>query len=111
MVCDAAIVLTQAVMGTSVTLRGELHNPHAHAQWVLVDFCVHYIKANDQPRPKVFKLKTVDLAAGDTLRLTKRLSLAEMSTRKHYLGIHRVELLLNGEPHVFGTFELMAQLN
>ena len=104
---DAAIVPTQAVMGTSVTLRCELHNPQAHAQRVLVDFCVHYIKANGQPKPKVFKLTTVDLAAGDTLRLSKRLSLSEMSTRKHYPGTHRVELLLNGAPHPLGSFELL----
>lgn len=105
---DAAIVPTQAAMGTSVTLRCELHNPHAHAQRVLVDFCVHYIKANGQPKPKVFKLKTVDLAAGDTLRLSKRMSLTEMSTRKHYPGTHRVELLLNGAPHPLGSFELFT---
>ena len=104
---DAAIVPTQAVMGTSVALRCELHNPQAHAQRVLVDFCVHYIKANGQPKPKVFKLTTVDLAAGDTLRLSKRLSLSEMSTRKHYPGTHRVELLLNGAPHPLGSFELL----
>ena len=49
-----------AVMGASVTVAFDVHNPHAHAQRVLVDFCVHYIKANGQPKPKVFKLKTVD---------------------------------------------------
>lgn len=103
---DAAIAPSAAVMGASVTLAFDLHNPHAHAQRVLVDFCVHYIKANGQPKPKVFKLKTVALAPGATVRLSKRLSLAEMSTRKHYPGTHRVDVLLNGEPQVLGQFEL-----
>ena len=105
---DATILPSQAAMGSCVTLRFELHNPQAHAQRVLVDFCVHYIKANGRPKPKVFKLKTVDLAAGETLRLSKRLSLAEMSTRKHYPGVHRVELLLNGAAHSLGAFELCS---
>jgi hypothetical protein len=56
----------------------------------------------------VFKLKTVALAPGATVRLSKRLSLAEMSTRKHYPGAHRVDVLLNGEPHALGQFELPA---
>lgn len=104
---DAAIVPLHAAMGTRVTLRFELHNPQPHAQRVLVDFGVHFIKANGQPKPKVFKLKTVDLAAGETLHLSKRLSLADRSTRKHYPGTHRVELLLNGAAHPLGAFELM----
>lgn len=105
---DAALAPCTALMGASVTLSFALHNPLAHAQSVLVDFCVHYIKANGQPKPKVFKLKTVDLAAGETVSLSKRLSLAEMSTRQHYPGLHRVELLLNGKPHPLGAFELLA---
>ena len=81
---DAAIAPSRVTTGESVTLTCALHNPQPHAQRVSVDFCVHYIKANGQPKPNVFKLKTVDLAAGETLHLSKRLSLAEMSTRKHY---------------------------
>ncbi len=103
---EVAIAPSAAAMGASVTLAFDLHNPHAHAQRVLVDLCVHYIKANGQPKPKVFKLKTVELAPGATVRLSKRLSLAEMSTRKHYPGTHRVDVLLNGEPNALGQFEL-----
>jgi hypothetical protein len=29
-----------------------------------------------------------------------------MSTRKHYPGVHRVDVLLNGEPLALGQFEL-----
>ncbi|MFZ2220318.1 MAG: hypothetical protein WAV85_16790 [Rhodoferax sp.] len=54
----------------------------------------------------VATFKTVDLAAGETLHLSKRLSLADRSTRKHYPGTHRVELLLNGAAHPLGAFEL-----
>ena len=106
-VYDATLAPSVAAMGSSVTLRFALHNPLAQVQRVLVDFRVHHIKANGQPKPKVFKLKTVELEAGETVSLSKRLSLAEMSTRKHYPGLHRVELLLNGDPHPLGTFELI----
>ncbi len=30
-----------------------------------------------------------------------------MTTRKHYPGTHRVEVLLNGQPTLLGDFELV----
>ena len=77
-------------------------------QRVLVDFAVYYVKANGQSRSKVFKLKTLDLAAHETQRVGKNISLAEMTTRKHYPGIHRVDAILNGRAQVLGSFELAA---
>lgn len=39
----------------------------------------------------------------------KTVFLAEMTTRKHYPGIHHVELVLNGNNRPLGAFELRAQ--
>ena len=52
-------------------------------------------------------LKTLELAPGETAKLAKRLSLAEMTTRKHYPGTHRVDVILNGQPQPLGAFELV----
>jgi hypothetical protein len=71
-----------------------------------VDFSVHYIKANGQSRAKVFKLKILNLAAHETQRVHKQISLAEMTTRKHYPGLHRVDAILNGHAKALGSFEL-----
>jgi hypothetical protein len=54
----------------------------------------------------VFKLKTLDLAPNETQRVGKQISLAEMTTRKHYPGLHRVDALLNGRAEALGSFEL-----
>ena len=56
--------------------------------------------------PKVFKGKELALAAEETATIRKTISLAQHSTRKHYAGIHRVEVLINGATHVGGTFYL-----
>jgi 3-methyladenine DNA glycosylase AlkC len=98
----------RAVIGESVGIAFEVHNPQATSQRVLVDCRVHYIKANGQRSAKVFKLKTLELAGGETVPLRKRLSLAEMSTRKHYPGLHRVDVVLNGQPLPLGAFEVLA---
>ncbi|MBK7003142.1 MAG: DNA alkylation repair protein [Rhodoferax sp.] len=96
----------QAVVGGTLAVAFDVTNNTALPQRVLVDFAVHYIKANGQSRAKVFKLKTLDLAAHETQRVGKQISLAEMSTRKHYPGLHRVEAILNGRAQALGGFEL-----
>ncbi|MCY0966518.1 DNA alkylation repair protein [Parathalassolituus penaei] len=98
----------QAVMGESIVLGFELQNPTADEQKAVVDFQVHYVKANGSTSAKVFKLKNITLAAGQTCLLQKRLSLASMTTRQHYPGIHRVEVLINGVVFSAGCFELLA---
>lgn len=105
-----SITPKQAVVGGTLVVAFDVINTRAGPQQVLVDFAVHYIKANGQSRAKVFKLKTLDLAAHATQRVGKQISLAEMSTRKHYPGLHRVEAIVNGHAQAIGSFELLQNI-
>ena len=98
----------RVAMGGQVEIAFDLTNPGLQTQAVMVDFCVHYVKASGQTRAKVFKLKSLNLAPGQTVALRKTLSLQERSTRKHYPGTHRVELVLNGQRQALGEFELFS---
>ena len=102
------IIPQRPAIGSSVTITCEIANRATVAQPVLVDLRVHYVKANGRTTPKVFKLKAVELPARAAVRLAKRLSLSQLTTRTHYPGLHRVELLVNGRPHWLGTFHLIA---
>lgn len=95
-------------IGGAVAIGFDLHNPTAEAQDVLVDLQVHYVKANGSRSAKVFKLKTLQLDPGRTVRLQKNLSLAELSTRRHHLGVHMVDALVNGRASPIGKFDLQA---
>jgi len=96
-----------AVMGGTVSIAFSVTNICAQDQRVLVDLGMAYIKANGKSKLKVFKLKTVELATGQTVWLRKTLSLAEMTTRKHYPGIHKVVVILNGQSQSLGEFLLV----
>nr|WP_315479833.1 DNA alkylation repair protein [uncultured Rhodoferax sp.] len=97
----------RAVVGGTLAVAFDVTNSTAQPQQVLVDFAVHYVKANGQTRAKVFKLKTLDLAPHETQRVGKKISLAEMTTRKHYPGQHQVDAIINGRAQVLGSFELL----
>jgi 3-methyladenine DNA glycosylase AlkC len=92
--------------GGQVTLSFELSNKTRNAQLLLVDFQVHYVKANGQARPKVFKLSQLELLPNKSVQLSKKISLAAMSTRRHYPGKHQIDLLVNGQLIPLGSFTL-----
>ncbi|MBI1919564.1 MAG: DNA alkylation repair protein [Geobacter sp.] len=103
---NTRITPQRAMIGGSVEIALEVTNTNSHRQRVLVDFRIHFMKANGKTSPKVFKLKTIDLAPRETVQLEKSVSLAEMTTRKHYAGTHKVDVVLNGLIKPMGTFEL-----
>jgi 3-methyladenine DNA glycosylase AlkC len=76
------------------------------AQELLVDYAVHFVKANGASRPKVFKLKQVALVARSSARFEGKVSFAQMTTRRHYPGRHRIEVLVNGVAFPLGEFEV-----
>ena len=51
------------------------------------------------------------LGPGQTVALRKKLSLKEMTTRKHFAGLHKVDALLNGQPLPLGHFDLFEEQN
>jgi 3-methyladenine DNA glycosylase AlkC len=105
---DASVSPASVREGDSVTLSCSVQSLASVPQSLLIDFVVHYVKANGSTRAKVFKLTACELAAGEQISLRKRLSLAAMTTRQHYAGEHRVELLINGQHVALGSFMLNA---
>lgn len=93
-------------IGTSVAISFEVVSRARSAQELLIDYRVHFVKSNGSRRAKVFKLRRVQLPAKGQLRLQARLSLANLTTRKHYPGGHAVELLVNGVAFDLCEFEL-----
>jgi 3-methyladenine DNA glycosylase AlkC len=104
---NARLTPSRVEEGSSVTLAFDLRSTLKRRQQILVDFCIHFVKASGTASPKTFKLKAVTLEPGEIISLKKSVSLKEMTTRRHYLGIHRVEVLLNGRATAVGAFELV----
>ncbi len=62
---------------------------------VRLEYAVCYVKARGKVSRKVFKISEKTYAPGD-YPVTRRHSFADMSTRKHYPGEHRLEVIVNG---------------
>ena len=74
----------------------------------MVDYVVHFVKKSGRTGEKVFKLKRLRLEPGESATLRAKVSLADLSTRRHYPGRHVIELVVNGQRSPLGHFELQA---
>lgn len=95
-----------AKIGGCVQVSFELLNQGNKTAPIIVDFSIHFIKANGKANPKVFKLKTVELGPNQSLELSKKVSLKPMTTRTLYPGLHKEEVIINGRGTLIGDFEL-----
>jgi len=101
---DVKITPKRASIGGAVEISFEVASTARSKQSLLIDFRVHYVKSDGSASPKVFKLDTVELAPGASVRFRKKISLRQMTTRVHYPGEHKVDVLANGVIFPAGTF-------
>lgn len=102
------VVPDRPAIGGSFSMTISLASNAKKSQKLMVDFEIGYMKANGACRPKVFKLKLVDLAPGETITLTRRVSLAQMTTRTHYPGRHTLGLIVNGQAYPLAEIDVTA---
>lgn len=94
----------RARIGETLNFELCLVSTGAAAQSLVVDYRVHFVKSDGKTSPKVFKLKKLALAPTASVDLRGRVSLAAMTTRRHYPGRHALDLVVNGVVHPLGTF-------
>ncbi len=74
---------------------------------VRLEYAISYVKAKGQHSKKVFKITENDYAPG-TIAISRKHSLADMSTRKHFPGKHHIAIIVNGVEMGRVSFELEA---
>ncbi|MGV3524976.1 MAG: DNA alkylation repair protein [Candidatus Sericytochromatia bacterium] len=99
------ITTPQVAIGESLLFQCEL--VAREATRLVVDYRLDFCTAKGGFSAKVFKLKSISLAAGERLTLSKRHPLRVMTTRRLYPGEHRLTLQLNGQDVARGVFELV----
>ncbi len=89
----------QLKMGQRLDFEFKISSTSSRAQKIVVDYIIHFAKANKRLSSKVFKLKTFDLPAMKTFPISKRHSIQKMTTRKYYSGRHWIEIQINGKSY------------
>lgn len=72
-----------------------------------IEYAIHFVKADAKQSRKVFKISESEFSEKQK-SYTRKHSLKQMSTRKHYPGEHKIELVLNGEVVAEQAFDVLA---
>ncbi|MBL4561251.1 MAG: DNA alkylation repair protein [Labilibaculum sp.] len=83
-------------LGDEIEFSFEILSSSTDKQNLMIDFIVHYMKANGKTAPKVFKLSKKSIPTNGCLTFKKKISFKPISTRKYYLGQHEIEIQING---------------
>lgn len=65
-------------------------------QQLMIDYAVHYMKSNGKQAKKVFKMTLRDAGKEEPVKLSRKHSFKQMTTRTHYPGAHSIEPIING---------------
>lgn len=94
-VSDFSVKPVRLSIGEALTFSFTLTSTKSEP--VLVDYVVDFVKKNGTTAPKVFKLKQLTLAPGESVTLTKRHPFkVNSSTFTYYSGTHALTLQING---------------
>ena len=94
-------------LGGELVFEGVIVNEGSQSARLVIDYVVHYQKANGTLAPKVFKLSATTLQPGERLTVRKRHSFKPISTRKHYPGSHSLGLQVNGARSEIVNFDVV----
>jgi 3-methyladenine DNA glycosylase AlkC len=97
---DSASVAIGGELGFSFAIKTE------KALKVRLEYGIDYMKANGKRNRKIFQISELALKMHERKTYTKRQSFADLSTRRHYPGLHSITIIVNGTERGTLDFEL-----
>ena len=73
-----------------------------------LEYGIDYVKSNEKRNRKIFQISEISLKENERKPYTKSHSFADLSTRKHYPGIHQIVLIVNGVEQGRLEFEVIT---
>ena len=74
---------------------------------IRLEYGIDYVKANGKRNRKIFKISEIILKDNQKKVYVKKHSFTNLSTRKHYPGIHSITLIVNGKEYKHLDFQLI----
>ncbi len=93
-------------IGETLKFSFDIISKKNSTQMLVVDYGIHYQKKVNLPSKKVFKLKELELKGYEKIAIVKSQLFKDFSTRKHYSGKHKVEIMVNGKVYAEKEFIL-----
>ncbi|MDU5949993.1 MAG: hypothetical protein E6Z15_23415, partial [Paenibacillus macerans] len=109
-VSSASLTVEPAALriGDSCELRYALTVREGDPVKVRVEYGIDFVKAGGKTSRKLFLLADKTVPGGASIGGARRHSWADLTTRRHYSGAHRITLLVNGAEAAAAVLQLEA---
>ena len=101
---DFSLEKKQVNLGQNLAFSFILHNLVPNNK-IRLEYGVHFLKKNGHLNKKIFQITTKNFDKG-CFEFRKKHLLKDLTTRKHYLGQHYIELIVNGVAVTKTNFDL-----
>ena len=105
-VVDLAVHTPVVTLGEALHFSFTLASTADEPIRAVIDYVIYHRRANGALTPKVFKLSTRTLAPNSREPMSRHHPMRPITTRRYYVGEHRLEVQVNGLALAAATFEL-----
>jgi len=109
---DAVDVSSFALSKTAISFGGDItfsfEIEAKEDTKVRLEYGMDFMKANGKQNRKIFQISEIAMKAGQKKSYSKSHSLADVSVRKHYPGVHAITLIINGTERGTLEFEVLS---
>jgi len=93
---EFTLVRRKVCLNESLEFTTQIRSTSDRPQNIVLDYIIHFMKANHKTAPKVFKLRSFTLPANGTIRIDKKHIIKKITTRQYYQGVQYIEIQVNG---------------
>lgn len=104
---DIGLTSDQVIFGEALNFCVNLQSTSNTPQDLIIDYSIHFLKANGKLAPKVFKGTKVTLEAGGVYQFQKKHNIKPITTRRYYAGKQALSLRINGNDFAYIEFDLV----
>lgn len=96
---NAGIIVkpTKVKLGESCELNYEFYITEGAAIHLRIEYGIDFVKSKGKVSRKLFLLSDRTIEGGTNIKGSKVHSFADLTTRRHYEGNHRISLIINGQ--------------
>ncbi len=91
-------------IGDTLYFSFSIRTSDKHSGPLRLEYVITYAKANNKFSEKVFQITEGVYVPGQVSTYSRKQSFADMTTRKHYAGEHKITITINGLPMATATF-------
>jgi hypothetical protein len=94
-------------IGETFAFDFKVHNASAASVNIRLEYAIDYLTTSGKTSHKVFKIKEMRLVGRQTEDVSRKQRFTDFTTRKHFPGTHKLEILVNGKVLAAGNFQVV----